>query len=65
MQRSGTHVGDDTSCTPALLQAENVKVAVRVRPYNGREKDQKSTCIIKMDGPMTIIVNPEDGEAHC
>ena len=53
---------DVSSCSTGTLQAENVKVAVRVRPFNGREKERKSTCIIKMSGAMTTIVNPEDGE---
>ena len=42
------------------MSAEAVKVAVRVRPFNGREKEQNSKCIIKMKGPITTIVNPED-----
>ena len=37
----------------------SVKVAVRVRPFNQREKDQNSVCIIDMDGKMkTTIRNP-------
>ncbi len=31
----------------------SVKVAVRVRPFNTRETDRKSTCIIQMDGKRT------------
>ena len=30
------------------MSAEAVKVAVRVRPFNGREKEQNSHCIIKV-----------------
>ena len=38
----------------------NVKVAVRVRPFNKRERDQKSTCCIQMEPPhTTIITHPE------
>ena len=33
----------------------SVKVAVRVRPFNTREKDNKSTCNIEMNGNQTII----------
>ena len=33
----------------------SVKVAVRVRPFNGREKEQNSKCIIKMDNGQTSI----------
>ena len=32
-----------------------VKVAVRVRPFNTREKDSKSICNIEMNGNQTII----------
>lgn len=39
--------------------ADNVKVAVRVRPFNQREKDLKCYNIIKMQGPTTIIEQPE------
>ena len=31
----------------------SVKVAVRVRPFNTREMDRKSTCIIQMAGKTT------------
>ena len=37
----------------------SVKVAVRVRPYNDREKKQNATSIINMDGKsLTTIKNP-------
>ena len=42
------------------MAAEAVKVAVRVRPFNGREKEQNSRCIIRMKGPVTTIINPDD-----
>ena len=31
-----------------MSSVESVKVAVRVRPFNGREKDAKSSCIIRV-----------------
>lgn len=40
--------------------ADNVKVAVRVRPFAPREK--QSTCIIKMEKNITTITNPETKE---
>ncbi len=40
----------------------SVKVAVRVRPYNQREKDRNSKCCIKMAGPTTCIVDPASGK---
>ncbi|XP_076469926.1 kinesin-like protein KIF28 isoform X2 [Babylonia areolata] len=41
------------------MSGESVKVAVRVRPFNQREKDRKATLIIQMQGNMTLIQNPE------
>lgn len=40
----------------------SVKVAVRVRPFNQREKDMGAKCIIEMDGTMTKIVDPASGK---
>ena len=42
--------------------SESVKVAVRVRPFNGREKDRNATCIIRMVGVKTVIINPDTAE---
>ena len=36
----------------------SVKVAVRVRPFNGREKASNSRVIIRMEGADTYITNP-------
>ncbi len=36
----------------------SVKVAVRVRPFNGREKAANSATIIRMEGGDTYITNP-------
>jgi len=41
--------------------AENVRVAVRVRPFNQREKDRAAKLIIRMERNSTYIANPEDG----
>ena len=38
----------------------SVKVAVRVRPFNTREKDNNSTCDIEMNGNQTIIKDELD-----
>ena len=38
-----------------------VKVAVRVRPFNGREKAANSNCIIRMEGNDTYIKDPVSG----
>ncbi len=38
-------------------------MAVRVRPFNQREKDRKAKMIIQMNGPSTKITNPADGDS--
>lgn len=40
----------------------SVKVAVRVRPFNEREIKGNSKCCVKMQGPTTIIFDPETGK---
>ncbi|KAG1654161.1 Kinesin-like protein KIF16B [Nymphon striatum] len=37
----------------------SVKVAVRVRPFNQRELDNESSCIIQMNQNITTIINPK------
>lgn len=44
------------------MPGENVQVAVRVRPFNQREKDANSKCILKMEGGSTVITNPHNGD---
>jgi hypothetical protein len=41
----------------------SVKVAVRVRPFNQREKELKCECIIEMQDPTTRL-KPFKGEAQ-
>jgi len=36
----------------------SVKVAVRVRPFNTREKDKDAKCVIAMEGNTTRITDP-------
>lgn len=38
----------------------SIKVAVRVRPFNSREKDLQSQCCISMSGQTTTISKPID-----
>ena len=40
--------------------AESVKVAVRVRPFNQREKDRGSKCVINMVDKLTQISDPDN-----
>ncbi|KAL3873217.1 hypothetical protein ACJMK2_036358 [Sinanodonta woodiana] len=42
--------------------SDSVKVAVRVRPFNQREKNAGSKCIISMNGKTTVITNPVNGD---
>ncbi|XP_044026286.1 kinesin-like protein KIF13B isoform X2 [Siniperca chuatsi] len=37
------------------LNDSNVKVAVRVRPMNRREKDIKTKCVVEMEGNQTVL----------
>lgn len=41
----------------------NIKVVVRVRPFNGREIDRGSKCIVEMKNNQTVLTPPPDG-AH-
>ncbi|XP_047482876.1 kinesin-like protein KIF28P isoform X3 [Penaeus chinensis] len=43
-----------------MSEEENVKVAVRVRPFNKREKGRKAKNIIQMNGKVTKLLNPDD-----
>ncbi|ORY15000.1 hypothetical protein BCR34DRAFT_598706 [Clohesyomyces aquaticus] len=36
----------------------NIKVVVRVRPFNGREMDRKAQCIVQMKGDQTVLTPP-------
>ena len=40
--------------------AENIKVAVRVRPFNQREKERGAKLVVDMQGNTTLISNPND-----
>ena len=41
--------------------SDNVRVAVRVRPFNQRERDRQAKSIIRIDGRSTFISHPETG----
>ncbi|KAL8815117.1 MAG: hypothetical protein Q9223_005715 [Gallowayella weberi] len=40
----------------------NIKVVVRVRPFNGRELDRKAKCVVQMRDSQTILIPPPDAE---
>lgn len=42
----------------------SVKVCVRVRPFNQREKDRKAKCIIQMKGKTTQIMQSGSGKKN-
>jgi kinesin family protein 1 len=41
------------------MAEENLRVAVRVRPFNQREKDANASLCVAMSGNQTIITNPK------
>ena len=45
-----------------MSEGDSVKVAVRVRPFNQREKDAKSKLVVAMIGSQTVITNPKSNE---
>jgi kinesin family protein 1 len=41
--------------------ADSIKIAVRVRPFNNKEKNENSTNIVEMEGQEVRLRNPDDG----
>ncbi|KAI5282345.1 kinesin-like protein Klp8, partial [Ascosphaera aggregata] len=42
----------------------NIKVVVRVRPFNAREKERNAQCIVQMKDNQTILTPPPGTETH-
>ena len=40
----------------------NVKVVVRVRPFNKREIERNATCVVQMKGEQTVLSPPSDSD---
>ncbi|EEQ34662.1 kinesin family protein [Microsporum canis CBS 113480] len=40
----------------------NIKVVVRVRPFNSRERDRNAKCIVQMKGAQTVLTPPPGAE---
>ena len=40
--------------------AENIKVAVRVRSFNDREREMNSKCVVEMNGNQTTLRAPQN-----
>ncbi|EAQ85881.1 hypothetical protein CHGG_07134 [Chaetomium globosum CBS 148.51] len=49
--------------TPPAGGGGNIKVVVRVRPFNGREHDRNAKCIVEMKDNQTILTPPTDNKA--
>ena len=47
-----------------MAEEENVKVAVRVRPFNQREIARNARMIIGMNGNTTTITDPSNDETR-
>ncbi|MGH0139527.1 UNVERIFIED_CONTAM: hypothetical protein FKN15_022116 [Acipenser sinensis] len=60
MTRQSTALGQDA------LKMENsaVTVAVRVRPFNNREKTEKAHQVVFMESQETIVQHPESKQSH-
>ena len=44
------------------MAAGNIKVVVRVRPFNRRELDRGAKCVVRMKDAQTILVPPPEAE---
>ncbi|CAL8582817.1 hypothetical protein XPA_008461 [Xanthoria parietina] len=44
------------------MAAGNIRVVVRVRPFNGRELDRRAKCVVQMKDSQTILIPPPDAE---
>ncbi|MCJ1227889.1 kinesin-like protein Klp8 [Toensbergia leucococca] len=44
------------------MAAGNIKVVVRVRPFNGRELDRRAKCVVQMKDAQTILIPPPGAE---
>lgn len=42
------------------VSEENIKVAVRVRPFNKREKDRNAKLVVQMNGKETFLKDPNN-----
>lgn len=47
----------DSSATNGIIlhDSDKVKVAIRVRPFNRREIDLKTKCVVEVKGDQTIL----------
>ncbi|KQK82138.1 hypothetical protein AAES_76678 [Amazona aestiva] len=59
-------LADSSSTENDVFQVENSKVivAVRVRPFNNREKNENSLPVVSMNGTETSVRNPATNQAY-
>jgi hypothetical protein len=43
-----------------MADGESVRVAVRVRPFNAREKERSAALCVRMTDKSTTLINPEN-----
>ena len=43
------------------MSSDKVRVAIRVRPFNTREKELQSQACFEINGPMTTLTDPNSG----
>lgn len=41
-----------------IMATDKIKVAVRVRPFNRRELELGTQCVVEMSGQQTILQHP-------
>ncbi|KAI0215596.1 Kinesin-related protein 1 [Lamellibrachia satsuma] len=51
------------SCSLIMTSVENVKVAVRVRPFNRRELSRNAQLVVEMDNATTMLIDPSNPKA--
>ncbi|XP_062868886.1 kinesin-like protein KIF14 [Trichomycterus rosablanca] len=68
---SETLVSTESGTQVAVLSAEELKmensavtVAVRVRPFSTREKNEKAQQVISMDNQKTVVQHPDTKQSH-
>ncbi|KAK5174126.1 uncharacterized protein LTR77_001206 [Saxophila tyrrhenica] len=49
---------NDSYALEVAFYAGNIKVVVRVRPFNAREKDRNARCIVSMKENQTVLTPP-------
>lgn len=65
MAAAASTAGAASAATASGESSTNVRVAVRCRPFNKREKDMSSGCVVKVDGgTIALEDSTSDREPH-